>query len=83
MDICISNIGLHVSRYDIRQLFEPFGSVQSVEVVTDHRTGASCGFARIKMRSRKAAEKAIDILDGIDIEGQFVSVAPERVNLSQ
>ncbi|MET0466207.1 MAG: RNA-binding protein [Chitinophagaceae bacterium] len=83
MDILISNIGQHVSRYDIRRLFEAFGSVRSVKLITNLQTGESRGVARISMPFIKEAKMAIERLDGADIEGQFVSVAIVPANNDQ
>lgn len=61
----------------LRQAFEKFGEVQDAVVALDRDTGRSRGFGFVTMAGRKAASKAIEGLDGHDLDGRSV-----RVNLA-
>jgi RNA recognition motif-containing protein len=64
---------------DLRDLFEPFGTVHSASVVNDRETGRSRGFGFVEM-DEGDAQKAIADLDGRDQGGRALRVneAQER-----
>ena len=43
MTMYVSNLSFHTGEDELRQLFEVFGAVASVKVVTDRETGRSRG----------------------------------------
>ena len=52
-------------------MFEPYGSVESVLMVTDRNTGRSRGFAFVEMADNGAADQAITALNGKDLGGRI------------
>ena len=58
---------------DLRDLFNPFGSVDSAQVVTDRDSGRSRGFGFVEMAAEQAAE-AIAKLNGHTIEARQLRV---------
>jgi RNA recognition motif-containing protein len=60
-------------------MFEAIGTVESVALITDRETGRSRGFAFVEM-SPENAQKAMQDLDGKDIDGRALRVneAQER-----
>ena len=65
---------------DLRAAFEKIGSVADAAVVMDRDTGKSRGFGFVTMADRKDASKAIDEMDGAELDGRsiVVNVATER-----
>jgi hypothetical protein len=65
---------------DLRAVFGQFGPVVDAVVMTERATGASRGFGFVTMASRKDAPKAIDALNGSELNGRsiVVNVATER-----
>lgn len=59
-------------------LFAPHGAVASALVVTDAATGASRGFGFVEMEDDAAADRAVDALDGIDLDGAMLRVNESR-----
>ena len=55
-------------------MFSKVGSVQSVNLIEDHDTGRSRGFAFVEMSSKEEADKAISTLNGKEIEGREIIV---------
>ena len=64
----------------LRAAFAEFGPVADAVVVKDRDTGRSRGFGFVTLENRKDASKAIDGLNGADLDGRniVVNVATER-----
>ena len=78
MNLYVSNLGFHVSDEDLTNLFAAYGNVSSAKVITDRETGRSRGFAFVEMSSEDEGKKAIQGLDGKDLEGRNISVTVAR-----
>jgi RNA recognition motif-containing protein len=76
----VGNLGDAVTENDLRNAFGAFGLVSDAVVMVDRDTGNSRGFGFVTMSSRKDAPKAIEALNGSELEGQsiVVNVATER-----
>ncbi len=62
----------------LRGLFEPFGSVVSIRIINDKFTGRSKGFAFVEYESDDDALKAIEGVNGKDMEGRALVVNEAR-----
>jgi len=82
MNLYVSNLGFQTSEDDLRKLFEVFGKVSSVKLITDIETGRSRGFGLVQMFSYADAQKAISELNGTGIEGRNISVIAAREKVS-
>lgn len=78
MNMYVSNLSFHTGEDELRKLFEEFGIVKSAKLVTDRETGRSRGFGFVEMPSGEEAEQAIKKLQGKELEGRPMSVAPAR-----
>jgi len=78
MNMYVSNLGFHFTDDDLRALFAGFGEVSSAKVITDRETGKSRGFGFVEMPDDKAAEKAMQQLEGSDVEGRAISVSKAK-----
>ncbi len=76
----IGSISRTTTDQSLRAAFEEFGPVQEAVIVLDRDTGASRGFGFVTMASRKDAAKAVDAMNGADLDGRdiVVDVATER-----
>ena len=65
---------------DMRAAFEKIGEVADAAVVTERETGKSRGFGFVTMADRKDATRAIEEMDGSELDGRslVVNVATER-----
>lgn len=70
----VSNLSETVDEGALRDLFGRFGDVSRVCVVYDRDTGEHRGFAFVNFRSKMAALKAIEILDGYGYENMILRV---------
>jgi len=70
----VGNLPFSATESDLRSLFEPHGSIASVNVITDRETGRARGFAFVEMEESSAAENAMRALDGSDMGGRSLRV---------
>ena len=59
---------------ELEDLFIPFGTIVSADLMTDPTTGRSRGFGFVEMESNDAARAAITALHGSALEGQTLTV---------
>lgn len=78
MKIYIGNLPFGATDGDLRQAFEPFGTIESVDTIKDKYTGESKGFAFIEMPNAEEARKAIEALNGKDLGGREIKVNEAR-----
>jgi len=77
MKIYLGNLPFDATEADIRALFEPHGTLNSVDLVTDSATGRFRGFAFLEMLDADAA-KAIAAVNGTDMHGRTLNVNEAR-----
>src|ERR1043165_4132882 len=71
----VGNLSFNTTADGVRAAFQPFGTVSDVHLVTDRETGRSRGFAFVTMGTAEEASKAIEGMDGKQLDGR-----PLRVN---
>lgn len=76
--IFVGNFAFSTTEADLRQLFEPFGAVENVTVVTDRDTGRSRGFGFVEMPNNNEADAAIAALNGKASGGRPLTVNEAR-----
>jgi cold-inducible RNA-binding protein len=78
MNIYVSNISFHTNEDDLKNLFSKFGAVTSAKIIMDRETNKSRGFGFVEMQSAEEGNKAIEGLQGKEIEGRALSVSVAR-----
>ncbi len=78
MKIYIGNMSYDTTEEDLRQAFESFGEVVSVNIITDRDSGRPKGFGFVEMGSKEEATAAIEALNGQDMKGRQVNVNEAR-----
>ena len=74
MNIFVGNLAFSATDHDLRQLFEPYGVVDKVNIITDRDTGRSRGFGFVEMPDSAAAKAAIQGLQGHQLAGRDLNV---------
>ena len=74
----VGNLAYGVSSSDLEQMFGEFGTVQSAQVIMDRDTGRSKGFGFVEMGGDAEAQKAIDALNGKNVDGRNLTVNEAR-----
>ncbi len=62
----------------LKDLFSQAGTVESAIIIMDKMTGRSKGFGFVEMSSDEEASKAIEMLNGSDVEGRNIIVSEAR-----
>lgn len=58
----------------LEEIFSAHGTVESAKVISDKFTGQSRGFGFVEMSSSGAAQKAIESLNGTDLDGRTFTI---------
>ncbi len=74
VNIFVGNLAFTTTEQDLRQLFEPYGTVDTIRIMTDRETGRSRGFGFVEMPDNRAAHSAIDALNGMSLAGRALTV---------
>ena len=74
MRLLVRNMSRQTTERDLRDLFEPFGPVQSCVVVNDDETGLSKGFGFVEMPKPGDAKAAMLQLNSRELDGEKIRV---------
>ncbi len=74
----VGNLNFQATEADLTALFQPFGQVGRIRIVTDRETGRARGFAFVEMPNDAEAAKAIAALDGREMGGRNLKVNEAR-----
>ena len=62
----------------LQAAFAQAGNVVSAKVVTDRESGRSRGFGFVEMETEEEAQKAIEMLNGQELDGRPINVSVAR-----
>lgn len=80
MNIYVANISFRASGDQLKDLFQQFGEVSSVKIITDRETGRSRGFGFVEMPNDDQGRQAIAQLNGADFADRKLVVNEARPN---
>jgi RNA recognition motif-containing protein len=78
MRIFVGNLAWATTEAELGRLFESYGMVVGVHIVTNHGSKRSMGFGFVEMPDATAAQAAIDGLDGTAQGGRQLTVNEAR-----
>lgn len=78
MNIYVGNLSFKTTEAELRQLFESFGSVTSVNVIKDRESGRPRGFGFVEMPNAEEAQRAIESINGTSLGGRDLTVNEAR-----
>jgi RNA recognition motif-containing protein len=80
MNIFVGSLPFSLKESELKEYFEEYGEVASVKIISDKFSGRSKGFGFIEMPDEEKAKKAIEELNGAEIDGRAIVVnkAEER-----
>ncbi len=78
MKLYVGNLPYSASEDDLRNLFSPYGKVNSVAIITDRDTGRSKGFGFVEFGDDNEAKNAIAGLSGQEYGGRALTVNEAR-----
>ncbi|MBN3034792.1 MAG: RNA-binding protein [Bacteroidales bacterium] len=74
MNIYVGNLDFKVNETDLEGIFQEYGTVGSVKIITDKYNGKSKGFGFVTMENPEEAMKAINELNGATLENREIIV---------
>jgi cold-inducible RNA-binding protein len=77
-NIFVGNLSFGATESSIRELFEPYGTVDRVNLITDRDSGRSRGFAFVEMADAAEADRAIAALNGTSLDGRALNINEAR-----
>ncbi|MGA9624769.1 MAG: RNA-binding protein [Bryobacteraceae bacterium] len=77
-NIYVGNLSFEATEESVRALFEAYGTVGRVNIVTDRDTGQPRGFGFVEMANDGEGEKAIAAVNGTELGGRALNVNEAR-----
>lgn len=77
-NLFVGNMSFQTTEDQLRSMFEPFGALERVNVVTDRDSGLPRGFAFVEMTNDDEAMRAIESLNGKEVDGRAWNVNEAR-----
>ena len=77
-NLFVGNLPYSMDSAQLEDLFKGAGTVTSAKVIVDKYSGRSRGFGFVEMSSPEETKKAIEMLNGKDIEGRALVVNEAR-----
>jgi RNA recognition motif-containing protein len=74
MKIYAGNLPYTISEDELQKVFEEYGQVTSVKIITDKYSGRSKGFGFVEMPDDTQAQQAIEQLNGLKIKDRAMTV---------
>jgi RNA recognition motif-containing protein len=74
VNIYVGNLSYSVTEGQLRALFEEYGQIESLSLITDKFSGQSKGFGFVEMSKQQEGEAAIKGLNGRDLDGRKLTV---------
>ena len=77
-NIFVGNLDFGATEDAVRSMFEQYGTVERVSIVTDRDTGRAKGFGFVEMTASAEADRAIAELNGRELHGRTLNVNEAR-----
>lgn len=77
-NIFVGNLSFNSTEDSVRALFEAYGTLDRVSIVTDRDTGQPRGFGFVEMSNDAEADRAIAELNGRELDGRALNVNEAR-----
>ncbi|MBR9859534.1 RNA-binding protein [bacterium] len=84
MNLVVKNLPKSYNAHYLQMLFEPIGEVTDSKVLYDRVTREPKGMGFVEFAKDEDGEKAIELMNGKEIQGQAISVEkakPRKVNI--
>ena len=78
MNIYVGNLAYSTTEDDLREAFEPYGTVSATRIIIDRVENRSRGFGFVEMPDGSEGQAAIDAMNGADLQGRTLKVNEAR-----
>jgi len=83
MNIYIGNLPESTNEEAVRRLFAAYGTVDRVNLIQDRDSGQLRGFGFVEMSSESEAAEAIDLINGVELDGRTLTVKTAKPRSTQ
>lgn len=85
MRLYVGSLHFNITEDMLRGIFEPFGEIDSIQLILDTETGRSKGYGFVTYHNADAAKKALDQLNGFELAGRPMKVGnvTERLDIER
>jgi len=80
MNIYVANLNFDLQDEDLKELFIPYGEVNSARIIMDKMTERSRGFGFVEMADDASGRKAIAELNGATVGGRPLKINEAKTN---
>lgn len=77
-NVFVGNLSFGATEDGVRSMFEAYGAVERVNLITDRDTGQARGFGFVEMTNGPDADRAIAELNGREVDGRALNVNEAR-----
>jgi RNA recognition motif-containing protein len=70
----VGGFPLNMKELELVQLISPYGTVDTIKIVRDKKTGKCKGYAFLEMKDKAGAENAMDALNGVMLKDKALSL---------
>ncbi len=77
-NIYVGNLSFQTTEQDLEAAFSAYGQVERAQLVKDRDTGKSRGFGFVEMADDAGADRAIEALNGSQLDGRNLTVNEAR-----
>ncbi len=74
----VGNLSYDTTENSLKEAFSQAGAVESATIITDKMSGRSKGFGFVEMSTEEEAQKAVEMLNGKEIDGRTIKVNEAR-----
>jgi RNA-binding protein 39 len=74
MRLYVGSLHFNITEDMLRGIFEPFGKIESIQLIMDPETGRSRGYGFISFYDAEDAKKALEQLNGFELAGRPLKV---------
>ncbi|XP_055707417.1 RNA-binding protein 39 [Phlebotomus papatasi] len=84
MRLYVGSLHFNITEDMLRGIFEPFGKIDSIQLIMDNETGRSKGYGFITFHNAEDAKKALEQLNGFELAGRPMKVGnvTERLDMN-
>lgn len=77
--IYVGSLHFNITEQMIKAIFEPFGIIDTVQMIHDSESGRSKGYCFIQFRDPDSAKRAMEQMNGFELAGRPIKVCAHDV----
>jgi RNA recognition motif-containing protein len=74
----VGGISWNLTEEQLKEAFSKIGEVEEAKIITDRVSGRSKGFGFVTMKTVEDAKKAVEEMNGVELDGRAITVNEAR-----